>query len=145
MALVRQKHWAERAFHDFLVERARMSFAWGTNDCCIFPADAIKVITGEDIAADFRGNYTDEASAFALVGTVAGGKTVSDAAAYCATKFAMTEWPKPLFAQRGDLVTLEDSGRMIAGIVGLNGQIVTVGQNGFMQRPITAVLRAWHY
>ena len=82
MAMHRIRHWATRGFHTFLEQRARRPFAWGVNDCALFAADGIRAITGVDIAADFRGKYSDEAGAMAAVKEVAGGSTVADAAAY---------------------------------------------------------------
>lgn len=148
--LKRSHSWQTKELYEFFVARTAEPFAWGTNDCCIFPADAIQAMTGTDIAADFRGKYTDEASAFALIRTVTGGSTVADAAAYCAKKFGLEELadktgrPTPLFAQRGDLVVLENAGGLIAGIVALNGkQVISVAQSGLVRLPITAVTRAW--
>lgn len=147
MPLTRTPHWATREYHQFLLARARAPFAWGVNDCCLFPADAIRAFTGVDIAADFRGKYSDEASAMGLIKTITGGSTVADAAAWCAAKHGLAEWvrPKgPLFARRGDLAVLEDAGRLIAGVVHLNGRdIVTVGERGLKRLPLLGVLRAW--
>jgi hypothetical protein len=144
MPLTRTEHWATREFHAFLLDRARTPFAWGTNDCCLFPADAIESFTGTDLAADFRGKYTDEASAFAAIKSVANGTTVADAAAYCAYKLGLKEWPFPLLAKRGDLVVIEQPGGLIAGVVHLNGRhVISVGEKGLLRLPITAVKRAW--
>lgn len=122
-----------------------MPFSWGENDCALFVADGIKAITGVDIAADFRGRYRNETGAWELIRTVTGGETVADAAAWCAAKFEMEEWPGPLYAQRGDMVTLEDDGRLIAGLVHPNGRdIVVVGELGLKRVPFTVGRRAWH-
>lgn len=34
-------------------------FAWGSHDCALFAADCVRVQTGIDPAADFRGRYDD--------------------------------------------------------------------------------------
>jgi len=149
MALVRVQHWAERALHTFLLENANKPFKWGTNDCCLWVGDAIQAVTGVDIAADFRGKYTTKAQAFALIKTLTNGTTVADAAAYCAAQHGLPELPKPLFAQRGDLVIAQNGSAtgpdsLIAGIVHLNGRhVVTVGPKGLIRLPITTVTRAW--
>jgi hypothetical protein len=143
-ALKRIEHWATRAYHQFLLSRAKTPFAWGVNDCCLFPADGILAITGIDVAVDFRGKYSTQAAAFATIKTVTGGSTVNDAASYVATKFGMTEYSTPLLAHRGDLVTLEDGGNLIAGLVHLNGRdVVTVGENGVVRCSLRAAIRAW--
>jgi hypothetical protein len=124
---------------------------WGANDCALFAADAIEAMTGVDIAADFRGKYHDEASALALIHSITGGSTVADAAAYCAAQHGLVEWtqpdpgtpgsrlPAPLLARRGDLVVLPDAGRIIAGVVHLNGRdVAVVGEAGLKRIPAAA-------
>ena len=144
MGLTRQKHWATRSLHSFLVDNANTKFQWGTWDCALMCADGIEAMTGVDIAADFRGQYHDEASALEAIKTITGGTTVEDAAAYCSAKHGLVELKHPLMAQRGDLVVLEDSGRVIAGLVHLNGRhIVVAGESGLKRIPITSVKRAW--
>jgi hypothetical protein len=142
--LTRHEHWATRAFHQFLKARAGVPFTWGSQDCALFAADGIEAMTGVDIASDFRGKYHDEASALAAIAEICGGKTLEDAAVYCATKHGLLERKHPLFAQRGDLVVLEDSGRIIAGLVHLNGRhVVAPGDKGLKRLPITQILRSW--
>lgn len=142
--MTRKQHWATRAFHAFLSSRRDTPFAWGTNDCALFAADAIEAITGTDIASDFRGKYSDQAGAFATVKAVCGGSTVADAAAYCAEKHGLEEWKYPLMAQRGDLVVVENGGTTIAAVVGLSGHVAAMTEDGWVQLPITQVVRAWH-
>ncbi|HEY5054665.1 MAG TPA: hypothetical protein VII58_00805 [Acidobacteriaceae bacterium] len=143
---VRHEPWVTH-LHTFLRANAKTPFKWGVWDCSLFCADAIKAMTGIDIASDFRGLYTDEAGAKAAVEKVTGvtGGTVEDAAAYCAAKHGLVEWKHPLFAQRGDLVVLEDAGRVITGLVHLSGRhIVAAGESGLRKFTITNVKRAWH-
>ncbi len=149
MPLTRTNEWDIREFNQFLIDNATAAFAWGTNDCCMFPANAIQAFTGVDIGADFRGQYTDKASAFAAIQTIAAGTTVADAVAYCAAQHGLIEYEHPLCAQRGDLVVIKQAAvavadRLIAGVVHLSGvHLVTVGEGGLVRMPITAVQRAW--
>ena len=147
MALKRAEYWDTRAYHQFLLSRAQTPFVWGKTDCALFCADGIEAITGVDIAGDFRGKYDDEASALALIKTITvTGSTIADAAAWCAAKHDLVESAHPLLARRGDLVVLEDSGRMISGLVHLNGRhIVAQGEKGPMRLSISKVQRSWHY
>lgn len=144
MPLTRHQHWETRALHQFLLERADEPFAWGGNDCALFAADAIEAMTAVDIAADFRGRYTDEAGALAAIREIAGGDTVADAAAWCARKYCLAEWEHPLQAQRGDLVVVDNGGRLIAGVVHLSGRhVVTMAAEGLVRLPISSVRRSW--
>lgn len=147
MPLKRVQHWATRAYHSFLVDRARRPFAWGVHDCALFAADGIEVITGMDIAADFRGKYSDEAGAMEAIKAISGGETIADAAAWCAAKHGLAELKHPRCAQRGDLVIYRDAKteQLVSGLVHLNGRhIVAAGPAGLLRIPITEVLRAWH-
>lgn len=132
MGLTRTPHWATAELHAFLLQRADAPFAWGKNDCCLFPADAILAFTGVDIARDFRGKYRSAAGAMRAITKVAGGRTVGDAVAWCAEQHGLEELAHPRCAQRGDLVTmLNGDGVEMAGIVGLSGRhLITVGQVG---------------
>lgn len=144
MSLTRHQHWATRSYHHFLIARAKAAFAWGVNDCALFAADGILAMTGVDIAADFRGEYSDEAGAFAAIQRIAGGATVGDAAAYCAAKHGLAELAHPLKAQRGDLVVFPNAGNLIAGLVHLNGsRLVSVTDKGLWYFDIRDTVRAW--
>jgi hypothetical protein len=107
-------------------------------------------MTGTDIADDFRGKYTDQASAFALIQTVTGGASVADAAAHCAAKHGLAEWlskdgkPLPLMAQRGDLCVVNNGAQQIAGVVDLSGRQVACMGDGVVRLPLRAIVRAWH-
>jgi hypothetical protein len=140
----KKEHWLTGSFHDFIIERKDVPFAWGTNDCAIFAADAIQSITGVDIAEDFRGLYTTERGAMKAIKKVAGGSTIADAAAYCAEKHGLVEHQYPLMAKRGDLVIIKNrDGKEIAGVIGLNGHPLSPGDNGLVQFSILDVTRAW--
>jgi hypothetical protein len=149
MALIRTKHWATREYDAHLRSIAGKPFAWGAHDCCLFAANAIQAFTGTDIAADFRGKYTDKVSAFKAIQTITGGTTVADAAAWCANKYGLVEHKLPLMAKRGDLVVMRQNApdvvdQLIVGIVHLNGSsLVTVGEGGAVRLSILSVVRAW--
>ena len=40
-------------------------FVWGRFDCALFAADAVRAMTGANIAADLRGRYTSARTAAA--------------------------------------------------------------------------------
>ncbi|MCU1251539.1 MAG: hypothetical protein JWQ49_4568 [Edaphobacter sp.] len=148
--LTKHKHWHTHAFDPFLRERADMPFVWGSNDCALFAADAILANTGTDIAEDFRGKYTTQLGALKTIREVTGGTSIADAAAYCANKHGLVEHTHPLLAKRGDLVVIDNSGTLIAGVVHLNGHdVVSVSETGLVRLPIADlngkpnVVRAW--
>jgi hypothetical protein len=144
MTLTRREHWATRSYHSFLLSRAKTDFKWGENDCALFAADGIEAMTGVDIAAAFRGQYRDEASAMEAIKRIAGGATIGDAAAWCAEQHGLIELKFPLMAQRGDLVVFENGPNLISGLVHLSGRhLVAVGENGLYRFSISSTKRAW--
>ncbi len=144
MPLTRKDHWAERHYNDFLLAHAKAPFQWGVMDCALFAADGILAFTGIDIAGDFRGKYTTDLGAMRAIRTVTGGSTTADALTYCSKKYGLEEYTHPLMAKRGDLVLLEDQGRLIAGLVHLSGRhVISVGEDGLLRKPLTTIKRAW--
>jgi hypothetical protein len=136
--------WDVATLDKHLRDHAKTPFAWGSNDCCLFPANAIQAHTGVDLADDFRGKYSTEVEAFALIKSVTGGTTVADAAAHCAKKYGLTEYPHPLMAKRGDLVVVQNGDTLICGVVHLNGRhVISVSVKGLVRLPISSVVRAW--
>lgn len=141
----KREHCLEVHLNEFLQQRESVPFAWGTNDCATFSADAIEVMTGIDIARDFRGKYSTETGALRAIQKIAGGTTLGDAAAYCANKCGMAERAFPLQAKRGDLVLVKNGdGNEIAGIVALNGRhVLSPGDAGLVRFSIMNVTRSW--
>jgi hypothetical protein len=141
----KKEHWLTEDFPQFIDARLNTPFAWGSNDCALFAADAIQAITGVDIADDFRGKYKAKTGAVKAINSVAGGSTLADATSYCAQKHGLPEYEYPLMAKRGELVLVKNAdGEEIAGVVSLNGRYVfSPGETGLLSIPITNVTRAW--
>lgn len=96
----RKEDWPE-ILAAFIHERRAMPFAWGSNDCCLFSADAILAMTGVDLMAGYRGKYSSALSAvraFKAVGGLESGVVASCKSA------GFDERANINFAQRGDLV-----------------------------------------
>ena len=135
-SLCRAPDWEER-LAVFLDRKREEPFKWGSHDCALFAADAIKAMTGTDPGEAFRDTYSDRAgSALALRDHGAGTllKTV-------------TAWlgaPKhPAFAQRGDLVMKD---RNTLGVcVGLHSWFVGEehGHNGLVALPTAHCTKAF--
>ncbi|MFN4191809.1 MAG: DUF6950 family protein [Tabrizicola sp.] len=101
--------WRSR-LNDYLGEVAPADFRYGSNDCALFAAGAVRAMTGHDPAAAFRGVYS----------TLEGGlKRVrkagfADHVAVVRTLFA--EVPAA-FAQVGDIAVLDSKGEPVLGVV----------------------------
>ncbi len=111
-----------------------MPHAWGTNDCCLFCADAVLAMTGDDPAKALRGTYTDEAGAMAIVAQYGGMEELL-------THF-LGEPSGPLCARRGDVVMVHTKHADACGI--FDGQhIACVGDTELLLLPFSRGLKSW--
>lgn len=144
--------WPER-LAGFLDSRQGEPFAWGSNDCALFAADAVQAITGVDLAREFRGYSDEEGAATALASFVHnrplwhGAESLLEAVTlHIAEDHDLSEIPSSL-ARRGDLVLLrhpEEEGNHSVGIIGLEGLPVGITlEHGPQQRPLEDVIHAW--
>lgn len=98
---MRTTNW-QAALSAFVAARRSMPFAWGSNDCCLFAADAVQAMTGVDHAAELRG-YSSALEAGRLVEARGGLARIAAG--------ALGEPVAPLFAAVGDVVLIENEGR----------------------------------
>lgn len=95
-APVRFPDWEERLTNFMTANRDR-EFAWGEWDCILFACAAAEAITGHDAAAAYRGRYSDERGARAILRKLGQGTLLATVDA----NFV----PKPVArAIRGDLI-----------------------------------------
>jgi hypothetical protein len=145
--LKRQEHALTRALYPFFLSRSNTPFTYGQNDCAFFAADAILAMTGTDLLADFRGQYSDGPSALRAIKSITGGSSIADAVEWVTEKHGLNALPGPLYAQRGDLVlcNYKDGGEDVEflGIVALDGTVAIPGAKGLTRLPLTAALKAW--
>lgn len=78
MSATRLPDWQSR-LHALVMARWREPFAWGRNDCCLFAADAVLAVTGQDLAADLRGRYATAREAEVLLRAHGGLLMLADA------------------------------------------------------------------
>ena len=81
-----------------LIEKKDIPFKWGTWDCCIFAADCILAMTGEDKLVDFRGAYDSKYTAAKALREIGSGTLASTLRDHLGGTIA------PHRAWRGDLV-----------------------------------------
>ncbi len=128
---IRKLDW-EMRLHEFIESRKGSAFAWGSNDCCLFAADAVEAMTGVDLAANFRGKYDSEASCVKMVSEL-GYASIEDL-----IRKELASWQlqpmRPVQAHRGDLLLTMQEGQPALCVVGLTGKhSIGVGEDGLMK------------
>lgn len=139
--MMRVQNW-EMQLDDYLKARVALPFAFGANDCCLFAAGAVEVMTGEDLAAKFRGKYRTEYGAAQALKKYAGAgvRALMDK---MAAEYGLAEAPPPMLA-RGSVALVLNDGRESLGIVDLTGMaIVAPGIAGMARLPIDRAITGW--
>ena len=129
---MRIENWPS-ALIEFMEVRRATPFQWGVSDCCLFAADAVQAITGEDFAVHWRGKYSDARGALEFIDEAGG------VANLIPHEFERID---PAFAQRGDVVLMKSDGRDVLGI-NLGGLLVGQGPDGLTFLPYDEALLAW--
>ncbi len=135
------------AYHDFLLERMKQPFKWGSNDCATCAADGLLALTGKDLMADLRGTYTTATGALRAAKAATGSRDLLQAVSHIAERNGLSKRQHPLTAMRGDLVLVEQAdGKLICGLVGMSGRwIHAPGETGLLSLCLTTVRHAWTY
>jgi len=124
------------ALANFIDSRSDDTFQWGVRDCCLFAADAWLLICGIDLAATFRGRYSNRKEAYILLkdkysgGLLEGMKRESS--------LLDLEEIKINFRQNGDLCVVDTSLGDALGII-WNGRAVVQGLDGLIRCPNASI------
>ena len=124
----------------FIVSRRNTPFVWGTHDCSLFIADAVKVITDRDIAAAFRGRYSTAKGAQRALKRYGKGTLTA----------TMDALLPPIYAAdigRGDVAqvqTVVEGGNTEAALAICTGRVLWLaGPNGLTRLPRSAAECGW--
>jgi hypothetical protein len=136
--LERRHDWEARLSALVAANRAR-PHAYGQWDCLLWPAAAVKAVTGRDFGRGHRGKYRSQASAYRHLQAL-GFKSPA------ALLDSLFEEKPVAFAGRGDLVLVKsESGEQPGVVVGASALVA--GQQGeregLIAMPRTAWLKAW--
>lgn len=129
---MRPQGW-ESLLSGHIAEARSGTFEWGTHDCILWCAGWVRKITGSDPAQDWRGKYSSEDEAVAVL-TSMGFSTWADLAAA-----HLPETPVAL-AQRGDIV-LHPVNACLGICAGAHAYFVT--DRGVTRVEFTKCLKAW--
>ena len=129
----RVNNWQSR-LQACLAERRALPFAWGSNDCAFYAADAVLACTGMDPAADLRGTYADVRGAAEVIREHGGLITLA------ATRLGAEV--QPAFAQPGDVGLAVQQGRSLLAVFGGEAWHAP-GEAGEVVLPTALIARAW--
>lgn len=140
--MTRKYDW-QSALSAFLIEQDHRIFEYGKWDCCLFACDAVAVMTGVDVAADYRGGYTTRRQALQAIRARTGKRTVLAVAESVTAAFDMPTIRIAL-AQRGDVALLKRGRDYSLGIVDLTGERIAVAAaEGLLRVPMQTAMTAW--
>ena len=140
--ITRIENWPS-ALSDYLLCAERTRFRYGSQDCGLFVAGAIRAMTGVDVASTLRG-YTNRREAFNRIATLCGTPTMEAIAGHLAVLHGVPEVPV-LCAQRGDAGLLRSGRRSSVGSVAMQGsEILTPYRAGLLRLPLSHARRSWH-
>ena len=98
----RRSDWQE-VLDEFVRVNQYRPFEYGKWDCCLFVCDAIIEMTGIDLAAPYRGNYSNRKGAMHAIREQRGTASIQAVAAHVAATHHMRDVPVS-HAHRGDMV-----------------------------------------
>ena len=138
--LCRSLDWVEK-LEKFLRKASGKQFQWGQHDCCTVACDAVKEMTGVDLAHFYQRYYDTARGARRLLKREGGLESIC---LFVAKEHDLVEVPV-LFARRGDVVLFNNPPDDVAlGVVSLNGrEILSAAERGLSQVPIRMGIRAW--
>lgn len=115
-------------------ERMSQPFVWGVNDCALFAADAVKAITGVDLADGLRGHCTAHQ---ALRTTQRNGGLFGIASRALGAASGVHN------AREGDVLLVGMGKRTALGVLLEDGMLVGPGAGGLCSAPLSDALCAW--
>lgn len=154
MTLERFDDWLARLEAQLALQQQK-SFEWGAFDCALHACDCVLAITGVDLAADFRGKYSSQEEALAIMRQLVGsewpgvtGSALEMLAANIAAQFEIPQAIFPTFARRGDVVLVRQPNDLPAmgtlGVVGLDGLFaLCASDQGLARVHMAHWIRGW--
>lgn len=129
---MRREGW-ELDLHAAIEGARHRPFAWGTHDCATWAAGVCRVLTGSDVAADWRGSYRSARGALRAIRST-GARDLAGAV----TERLGAPLPAVTLAQRGDIVCSSQALGICTG-----SDAAFLGAEGLVFQPLTACDMAW--
>ncbi len=130
---MRKENWVDEL--DALIEsRRKMPHKWGSNDCCLFAADAVLAVTGEDKAAALRGTYSTQEEAQAIIAKY------GDMTAFVSSFLGQTYGP--LCGRQGDIVLFKVKDAEAVGVC-TGTHFVCPGDSELIVHQMSKAIKSW--
>lgn len=130
----RFENWP-KLLSDYLVERKKMPFEWGKNDCLSFVAGAIFAVSGQD----FHEEYSTEEEANEIL------KKHGGVIGMISNRLGHEGSENVRMAGRGDVVVAYLP-NLAAGIVDDSGRFFcSVNKEGLTKHPVSVAVHYWEY
>lgn len=126
--------WPQR-LGELVTQRLAVPFAWGSNDCAAWLADAVAVQHGRDTLAELRGVRASWLQARRQIRRGGGYPAAMARAGLQAVP--------PALAQRGDAVLLEQPGTWPVLAVCMGADALAPGADGLQAVPMAQAVAAW--
>ncbi|QUN06425.1 hypothetical protein KDN34_02880 [Shewanella yunxiaonensis] len=126
-------------FAEYITQNRGKPFKWGTHDCCLFVADWLLAKESDfgDIAAEFRGNYDSQLTAFKRLRE----QGFNDLQSVFNAKLGNSV--PALQLRRGDVVLLATPAGDVMGLFGGN-QCFALAESGVDAYSRAAIKMGWH-
>ena len=135
----RKEDWLQN-LNSFIEERRHKPFSFGEQDCCLFACDAVKVMTGTDLGADFRGYKGKRETLEILKQYKEDVKTIAE---IVTDKYNIKENKNINRTHKGDLVLLKNNDRYLMGIYYSKAQSYCPTNNGICILGPNEVVKTW--
>ena len=130
--MTRYPDWQLR-LEAFVRERRNVPFAWGSNDCALFVADAVQALTGEHLCPELRG-HRDVREALRMLDRLGGLRGLGTT--------ALGAQIPVLMANIGDVVVVTYGKREALALCN-GGTALIPSVHGVVAVPMSTAVAAW--
>lgn len=135
--ITRRENWPA-LLNDYVAERVTRPFDWRDNNCALFAADWVALMTGVDLAVEYRERITGPLAACRMMRQGGGIPAIVDRVT---SRWGWTP-TVPALLRRGDVCLSATPHGPAVGIM-LGSIAAFAGPIGITFRPIPAIFRGW--
>lgn len=110
-------------------------FKWGEHDCCLWAANIVLALTGQDFANDLRFSYDSALGAAKVLERLGGVEAIATA--------ALGEPVPVLMAGVGDIVCIDQEGRRSLAVCNGTNVLAVAAAGGLAVLPLTDAVLLW--